>query len=85
MTGIRTSFEFLCWMCRLKWVDGEKLQALAYDVPIPGYGKKNTISLCLWEAKASSHDFNLYAFNERKYEHVAHIHSKAQHVQFVKD
>jgi len=53
-----------------KWVDGEQIQALAYDVPIPGYGTKNTISLRLWEAKASAQDFNLYAFNEGQYENT---------------
>lgn len=63
-----------------KWVDGEQLQALAYDVPIPGYGTKNTISLRLWEAKASAQDFNLYAFNEGQYENAAHLHSKAQQI-----
>uniref|UniRef100_A0A0D6QWU1 Alpha-1,4 glucan phosphorylase n=1 Tax=Araucaria cunninghamii TaxID=56994 RepID=A0A0D6QWU1_ARACU len=63
-----------------KWVDGEQLQALAYDVPIPGYGTKNTISLRLWEAKAAAEDFNLYAFNEGQYENAAHLHSKAQQI-----
>lgn len=63
-----------------KWVDGEQIQALAYDVPIPGYGTKNTISLRLWEAKASAQDFNLYAFNEGQYENAAHLHSKAQQI-----
>ncbi|KAK2367038.1 alpha-glucan phosphorylase, H isozyme [Trifolium repens] len=28
-----------------KWIGGEVIQALAYDVPIPGYQTKNTISL----------------------------------------
>eukprot|EP00262_Sarcandra_glabra_P006798 TRINITY_DN19356_c0_g1_i1.p1 TRINITY_DN19356_c0_g1~~TRINITY_DN19356_c0_g1_i1.p1 ORF type:complete len:846 (-),score=167.61 TRINITY_DN19356_c0_g1_i1:309-2846(-) len=60
-----------------KWVGGEVLQALAYDVPIPGYKTKNTISLRLWEAKAGVEDFNLFLFNDGQYEPAGHLHSKA--------
>eukprot|EP01018_Ginkgo_biloba_P034297 Gb_38925 [translate_table: standard] len=63
-----------------KWVGGEQLQALAYDVPIPGYKTKNTISLRLWEAKAAVEDFNLSAFNEGQHEYAVHLHSKAQQI-----
>lgn len=63
-----------------KWVGGEVIQALAYDVPIPGYKTKNTISLRLWEAKASAGDFNLFQFNDGQYESAAQLHSKAQQV-----
>lgn len=67
---------------RRRWVAGEVLQALAYDVPIPGYKTKNTISLRLWEAKAISEDFNLSQFNDGQYESAAQLHSKAQQVGF---
>ncbi|KAM0941419.1 putative glycogen phosphorylase [Dioscorea sansibarensis] len=63
-----------------KWVGGEVLQALAYDVPIPGYKTKNTISLRLWEAKATADDFNLFQFNDGQYESAAQLHSKAQQI-----
>ncbi|XP_042464225.1 alpha-glucan phosphorylase, H isozyme-like [Zingiber officinale] len=63
-----------------KWVGGEVIQALAYDVPIPGYNTKNTISLRLWEAKSSAKDFNLFEFNEGKYESASQLHSKAQQI-----
>lgn len=56
------------------------MQALAYDVPIPGYKTKNTISLRLWEAKASAEDFNLFQFNDGQYESAAQLHSRAQQV-----
>lgn len=58
------------------------MQALAYDVPIPGYKTKNTISLRLWEARASSEDFNLFKFNDGQYESSAQLHSRAQQVSF---
>lgn len=63
-----------------KWVGGETMQALAYDVPIPGYKTKNTISLRLWEAKASANDFNLFEFNDGQYESAAQLHSRAQQI-----
>ncbi|KAJ8749796.1 hypothetical protein K2173_012347 [Erythroxylum novogranatense] len=63
-----------------KWVGGELLQALAYDVPIPGYKTKNTISLRLWDAKASSEDFNLFQFNDGQYESASQLHSQAQQI-----
>ncbi|OMO90530.1 Glycosyl transferase, family 35 [Corchorus olitorius] len=63
-----------------KWVGGEVVQALAYDVPIPGYKTKNTISLRLWEAKACADDFNLFQFNDGQYESAAQLHSRAQQI-----
>ncbi|KAJ4849931.1 hypothetical protein Tsubulata_017853 [Turnera subulata] len=63
-----------------KWVPGETMQALAYDVPIPGYKTKNTISLRLWEARASAADFNLFQFNDGQYESAAQLHSRAQQI-----
>ncbi|KAK6935760.1 Glycosyl transferase, family 35 [Dillenia turbinata] len=63
-----------------KWVGGEVIQALAYDVPIPGYRTKNTISLRLWEAKAGAEDFNLFLFNDGQHETAAQLHSSAQQI-----
>ncbi|KAF5945099.1 hypothetical protein HYC85_015327 [Camellia sinensis] len=63
-----------------KWVGGEVVQALAYDVPIPGYKTKNTINLHLWEAKAGAEDFNLFQFNDGQYESAAQLHFRAQQV-----
>ncbi|XP_031255235.1 alpha-glucan phosphorylase, H isozyme [Pistacia vera] len=63
-----------------KWVGGEVVQALAYDVPIPGYKTKNTNSLRLWEAKASAQDFDLFQFNDGQYESAAQLHSQAQQI-----
>nr|CAN78239.1 hypothetical protein VITISV_036692 [Vitis vinifera] len=57
-----------------KWIEGEVMQALAYDVPILGYKTKKTISLRLWEAKTGAEDFNLFQFNDGQYEAVCHRH-----------
>lgn len=68
--------------CSRTWIGGEVVQALAYDVPIPGYKTKNTISLRLWEAKAGAEDFNLFQFNDGQYEAAAQLHSRAQQVGY---
>lgn len=48
------------------WVDTEDVQALGYDVPVPGY-KNNTVNnLRLWQAKASR-EFNFKDFNVGNY------------------
>ncbi|PNY05640.1 alpha-glucan phosphorylase H isozyme-like protein [Trifolium pratense] len=64
-----------------KWVGGEVMQALAYDVPIPGYQTKNTISLRLWEAKARADDFDLFLFNDGQLESASVLHSRAQQLE----
>lgn len=59
----------------------EVTQALAYDVLIPGYSIKNTISkILLWEANSSVEYFNFFKSNEGKYECASQLHSKAQQV-----
>jgi glucan phosphorylase len=47
-----------------------KVEAVAYDNPIPGYGTGNTINLRLWAAKPSSESdlvgvYRTLAFGER--------------------
>jgi starch phosphorylase len=48
------------------WVDTQDVNALAYDIPIPGYGTKTVNNLRLWEAKATS-SFNFQDFNIGNY------------------
>jgi starch phosphorylase len=49
-----------------EWVDTEDVMALAYDIPIPGYGNEVVNTLRLWSAKASR-EFDLHFFSEGKY------------------
>ncbi|MBI1824501.1 MAG: glycogen/starch/alpha-glucan phosphorylase, partial [Nitrospirae bacterium] len=52
---------------RHHWVDADEVMAMAYDIPIPGYGPHSNVSvLRLWSAK-SSRDFDLKYFNEGNY------------------
>jgi starch phosphorylase len=52
--------EYTCW------VDTEDVLAMAYDVPIPGYGNDVVNTMRLWSAKATR-DFDLHFFIEGKY------------------
>jgi len=51
---------------RSEWVNTENVVALAYDIPIPGYGTSTVNSLKLWSA-TSSREFNLQSFNTGDY------------------
>ncbi|MFZ4099683.1 MAG: glycogen/starch/alpha-glucan phosphorylase [Chlamydiia bacterium] len=49
-----------------EWVDTEEVMALAYDMPVPGYGNGCVNTLRLWGAK-SARGFNLDYFNHGDY------------------
>lgn len=48
------------------WEDGEKVAAVAYDYPVPGFGTKNTNNIRLWSSKPKK-EFDLASFNEGDY------------------
>jgi len=49
-----------------RWVGGKTLYAVAYDIPIPGYGTRNTINLRLWNS-VPTNTFDLDQFNKGDY------------------
>jgi len=49
------------------WEDAREVMAMAYDVPVPGYGNDTVNTLRLWAAKASR-EFDLEPFNYGAYE-----------------
>ncbi|MEQ1663655.1 MAG: glycogen/starch/alpha-glucan phosphorylase [Thiobacillus sp.] len=51
------------------WVDTEVINAMAYDMPVPGYGNNTVNNLRLWSAKATR-DFDLRLFNSGNYIHA---------------
>ena len=51
---------------KYEWIDTEDVLAMAYDVPIPGYGSNTVNNLRLWEAKACK-DFSFKDFNAGNY------------------
>ncbi|KAJ5793836.1 Phosphorylase [Penicillium paradoxum] len=65
------------------WEDGEIVQALAYDVPIPGYATKTTNNLRLWSSKASSGEFDFQKFNAGDYESAVADQQNAETISAV--
>lgn len=63
------------------WTGGEDIEAVAYDVPIPGYKTKNTINLRLWSTKAPTEDFDLSAFNAGEHTRASEALASAEKVQ----
>jgi starch phosphorylase len=51
---------------RVRWVDTNDVQAVPYDVPIPGYRNETVNTLRLWKA-AATEDFGLDEFNAGDY------------------
>ena len=49
------------------WVNAQHVVAMAYDIPVPGYGTDTVNNLRLWSAKATK-DFDLRQFNDGNYE-----------------
>jgi len=49
-----------------RWVGGKTVYAMAYDIPIPGYGTVNTINLRLWSSVPVT-QFDLEQFNKGDY------------------
>jgi len=49
-----------------RWIDTEKVMAMPYDTPVPGYQNGVVNNLRLWSAKATD-DFDLQFFNDGDY------------------
>ncbi|CAI7780949.1 unnamed protein product [Closterium sp. NIES-53] len=67
---------------RKRWVEGETVEAVAYDNPIPGYHTNNTINLRLWGAKPSG-EFDLQSFNTGDYVNAILSKQKAEAISSV--
>lgn len=65
------------------WEDSETVQAVAYDVPIPGYGTSTTNNLRLWSSKASSGEFDFQKFNAGDYESAVADQQRAETISAV--
>ncbi|KAL1953389.1 hypothetical protein VTO42DRAFT_2933 [Malbranchea cinnamomea] len=65
------------------WEDGEIVQAVAYDVPIPGYCTPTTNNLRLWSSKAASGEFDFQKFNSGDYESAVADQQRAETISAV--
>ncbi len=64
------------------WVDEQHVVAMAYDVPVPGYGTDTVNSLRLWSAKATT-EFDLGHFNEGNYEQAVETRNDSETISKV--
>ena len=64
------------------WVDTHDVMALAYDVPIPGYGNDTVNTMRLWSAK-STRDFELTSFNQGNYVGAVESKMKTENISKV--
>jgi starch phosphorylase len=67
---------------RFHWVDTDELTAMAFDVPVPGYGTSTVNNMRLWSAKASR-DFNLKHFNEGNYFQAVQEKNESENISKV--
>ncbi|MEK6704878.1 MAG: glycogen/starch/alpha-glucan phosphorylase [Bdellovibrionota bacterium] len=67
---------------RYSWIDTHDVMALAFDVPVPGYGNNTVNTLRLWSAK-SSREFELESFNEGNYLGAVESKMKSENISKV--
>ena len=65
------------------WEGGEIVDAVAYDVPIPGYKTPTTNNLRLWSSKASRGEFDFQKFNSGEYESSVGDQQRAETISAV--
>ncbi|KAF2401861.1 glycosyl transferase [Trichodelitschia bisporula] len=66
-----------------QWEGGEIVRAVAYDVPVPGYGTETTNNLRLWSSKAASGEFDFQKFNSGEYESSVADQQRAETISAV--
>jgi starch phosphorylase len=67
---------------RSSWEGGEIVEAVGYDVPIPGYKTKNTINIRLWRSVPKK-KFDLTSFNEGNYQKSVEESMRAENITSV--
>jgi len=65
------------------WEGGEIVDAVAYDMPIPGYKTATTNNLRLWSSKAASGEFDFQKFNAGEYESAVGDQQRAETISAV--
>lgn len=66
------------------WTEGDTVLAVAYDVPVPGYGTNHCNVLRLWHSAPTS-EFDLHEFNEGNYFGAIANRQKAEQITKVLD
>ncbi|KAI9344247.1 carbohydrate phosphorylase-domain-containing protein [Obelidium mucronatum] len=64
---------------RYVWEGGEKVLAIAYDNPIPGFETKNCINIRLWSSKPTK-EFDFASFNDGNYDKSVEEQKAAENI-----
>lgn len=67
---------------RAEWVGGDIVEAVAYDVPIPGFNTATCINIRLWGSKPQKR-FDLQSFNDGNYQASVDEQQRAEHITSV--
>ncbi|CAJ0647099.1 11479_t:CDS:10, partial [Entrophospora sp. SA101] len=67
---------------RYSWEGSDTVEAVAYDVPIPGYDTNNCNNIRLWSSKPKR-QFDLKYFNEGEYEKAVQEQKQAENITAV--
>lgn len=67
---------------RHTWEPSERVVAIAYDYPIPGFDTKSTINIRLWSSKPNV-EFDFASFNAGDYEKAVREQTEAEHITSV--
>lgn len=67
---------------RMKWEGGDLVEAVAYDVPIPGFGTTSTINIRLWKSEPVKR-FDLPSFNAGNYQRAVEQQQMAENITSV--
>ncbi|RKP11877.1 glycosyltransferase family 35 protein [Piptocephalis cylindrospora] len=68
---------------RRVWEGGDVVEAVAYDVPIPGYRTPNCLNIRLWSSKPGHGGFDLNAFNAGDYQKAVAAQASAENITSV--
>ncbi|MEX1137108.1 MAG: glycogen/starch/alpha-glucan phosphorylase [Balneolales bacterium] len=72
---------------RFKWQNGDEINAMAYDTPVPGYRNDVVNNLRLWKATSST-AFDLNSFNQGQYidsMHDIQMHENISRILYPND
>lgn len=67
---------------RMEWANADKVMAMAYDYPVPGFRNETVNTLRLWAAK-SSREFNLAYFNDGDYINAVENKNSSENISKV--
>lgn len=67
---------------RYSWTGGETVEAVAYDMPIPGFRTNNTVNIRLWSSKPKK-EFDIESFNQGNYQASVEEQQRAEYITSV--